>query len=41
VLPMVRVDRLYLGPVSAPDKLGSDQIKPYGLNWVAINLNLY
>jgi hypothetical protein len=26
VLPMVRVDRLYLRPMSAPDKLGSDQI---------------
>jgi hypothetical protein len=23
---MVRVDRLYLRPMSAPDKLGSDQI---------------
>jgi hypothetical protein len=28
VLPMVRVDRLYLGPMSAPEQLGSDQIKP-------------
>jgi hypothetical protein len=25
VLPMVRVDRLYLGPMSAPDQLGSDK----------------
>jgi hypothetical protein len=24
VLPMVRVDRLYLGPMSAPDKLGRE-----------------
>jgi hypothetical protein len=28
VLPMVRVDRLYLGPMFSPDKLGSDQIMP-------------
>jgi hypothetical protein len=28
VLPMVRVDRLYLGPMSAPDQLGSDKFKP-------------
>jgi hypothetical protein len=26
VLPMVRVDRLYLGPMFAPDQLGSDQM---------------
>jgi hypothetical protein len=26
VLPMVRVDRLYLGPMFAPDKLGRDKI---------------
>jgi hypothetical protein len=24
VLPMVRVDRLYLGPMSAPDQLGRE-----------------
>jgi hypothetical protein len=24
---MVRVDRLYLGPMSAPDQLGSDKLK--------------
>jgi hypothetical protein len=28
---MVRVDRLYLGPMSAPDKLGSDQIMVHRL----------
>jgi hypothetical protein len=25
----VRVDRLYLGPMFAPDQLGSDKLKPY------------
>jgi hypothetical protein len=28
VLPMVRVDRLYLGPMFAPDQLGSELLKP-------------
>jgi hypothetical protein len=28
---MVRVDRLYLGPMSAPDQLGSDQIMVHRL----------
>jgi hypothetical protein len=28
VLQMVRVDRLYLGPMFSPDQLGSDQISP-------------
>jgi hypothetical protein len=28
VLPMVRVDRLYLGPMFSPDQLGSDKFKP-------------
>jgi hypothetical protein len=34
VLPMVRVDRLYLGPMSAPEPMGSDQMWSNERNWV-------
>jgi hypothetical protein len=33
---MVRVDRLYLGPMSAPDQLGRDKLNP-SWYWVVIN----